>query len=210
MFLTISLLCMHTGDSVIGGLTSVFKWMIGVNAQTTNNWYDPNRKHVVSQSNASILGNAFTFGGLKCQLRSYKRCLKDIKSIPQDKKSFVIINWNLQHLIWGQTFDKAKSWASKFYKLFKKSKAAGEIASHHTFVFMNGMALHGFREPYCTQSRSQRFSSMIEGYAKSVGWKVLDGYNMTLLRTDMSYDGMHYNDAMNYMFAQVLINMMCE
>jgi hypothetical protein len=184
--------------------------MIGVNAQTSNNWYDPAHKHVASKSNVSIAGNhVFSFGGLKCHLKSYKKCLREIKSIPQDQKSFTVINWHLQHLIWGQSLATATNWVSKFYKLFKKSKAAGEISPDHTFVFLNGMALHGFREPYCTQARSQSFSSMIEGYARSAGWLVLDAFNMTLLRTDMSYDGMHYNDAMNYMFAQVLLNMMC-
>ena len=194
---------------MIGGLTAVFKWMIGVNSQTSNNWYDPARKHVVSQSNVAISGNMFTFGGFKCHLKSYKKCLKEIQSIPQDQKTFVIINWNLQHLIWGQTFATATKWVSRFYKLFRKSKASGEISHQHTFIFINGMALHGFREPYCTQARSQRFSAMIEGHARSAGWLVLDAYNMTLLRPDMSVDGMHYNDAMNYMFAQVILNMMC-
>lgn len=194
---------------MIGGLTSVFKWLIGVNAQTNNNWYASGGKHVVAQSNLKIGGSVFSFGGLKCHLKNYRKCLREIKSIPQHQKSFVVINWHLQHLIWGQSFATASVWATNFFQLFRKSRAAGEISPLHTFVFLNGMALHGFREPYCTQARSQRFSIMLQGHAEASGWRVLDVYNMTLLRTDMSVDGMHYNDAMNYMFAQVLVNMMC-
>lgn len=198
-----------SGDSVIGGFSSVFKWIIGVNAQTNKNWYDASHKHLVTLSSLALSQSKFTFGGLRCHLKSYKKCLEDIMLIPHENKSLVIINWHLQHLIWGQTFARAETWANRFYKLFKKARNAGRISTNHTFIFFNGMALHGFREPYCTQDRSRRFSNMIGNEARSAGWMVLDAFNMTLLRTDMSNDGMHYNDAMNFMFCQMILNMLC-
>ena len=200
---------MRAGDSVIGGLTAVLKWVIGLNAQRGSTWYNPSQKHVVSQSSVTLQNGKFTVGGLRCHLKSFRKCLREIQRLPQNQRMYIILNWNLQHLIWGQSFRTVTKWVSKFYQLFRKSKDAGEISNNHTFIFMNGMALHGFREPYCTQSRSQRFSKMIESHAKPAGWFVLDAFNMTLLRTDMSYDGMHYNDAMNYMFVQVLLNIIC-
>ena len=71
------------------------------------------------------------------------------------------------------------------------------------------MAIHGFREPYCTAERSQIVSRIIESYARPNGWIIIDAFNMTLTRPELSLDGMHFNDDMNYMMSQVIFNRIC-
>ncbi len=40
--------------------------------------------------------------------------------------------------------------------------------------------------------------------------QVLDSFGTELARPEMAADGLHYNDATNYMHVQLLFNMLCN
>ena len=120
-----------------------------------------------------------------------------------------ILNFDIQHLLWHHTIEEVLNNTNMFFKLFREEKDKGYF-KNTTFIFFNGMADHSFREPFCTTQRSQKLSQFMGDQAKSAGWMVLDAFNMTLLRPDSSVDGMHYSDAINYMFIQMILNMVCN
>jgi len=77
-------------------------------------------------------------------------------------------------------------------------------------VYLAPSAVHGFREPYVTLPRSLAARATATRVFKGAGFKVLDSTAMEIARPEMSGDGLHYNDAANYMQAQVLLNMLCN
>ena len=75
-----------------------------------------------------------------------------------------------------------------------------------TLVFFDSVAVHGFREPYCTLERSRRFSAEIARALRPAGFRVLSAYGVTEARPDSAVDGMHPSDDMYFVMAQLLLN----
>jgi hypothetical protein len=90
--------------------------------------------------------------------------------------------------------------------------AAAAAAARNTveLVVLAPSAVHGFREPYVTLPRSLEARALLEEFFVPAGFRLLDATATELARPEMAADGLHYNDAMNYMHAQLLLNMLCN
>jgi hypothetical protein len=124
--------------------------------------------------------------------------------------SLYVYNFNIQHIMWSQSYEEFTNIAHTFFEAFRKMQAIGKLHPGNIYVFLNSMATLGYREPYCTNPRAERFAEIIQYEARQSGWLILDGYNMTMLRPDMSADGMHFGDEINIMMMQMLMGMICE
>jgi len=100
-----------------------------------------------------------------------------------------------------------------------RDKEGGHHGSHHhrreapntvELILLAPSAVHGFREPYVTLPRSLAARSLLARHLVPAGFRLLDATATELARPEMAADGLHYNDAMNYMHAQLLVNMLCN
>ena len=198
------------GDSVVGGLSQVVKWMINAGPITGNNWYEGSQYAIRNSETVDSSGFIVKINSLKCSLFDAENCISVFKRICKLENCVVILNFDLQHLEYDHHSSSIERAATIFYERFTDAKSIGLISHSTKFIYLNGMANHGFRKPFCTTVRAQAISSKIGDLAVKAGWFVLDGFNMTLLRPEMSVDGMHFGDSVNYMFYQVLMGLICD
>lgn len=191
------------GDSVMGGLGQVIKWMTGVSSMSvTERWYSDSVRHMIQDVSENSKSAHLDIQGIECNLNEPDRCIKAV--LRNQTQSVVVVNFGIQHLMWNQNLATMSDWLVRFEETFGLAKDLFKKGSR--FVFVNSVAIHGFREPYCTTERAKRFSEVISTTVKRMGWEVVDAFNMTYLRPDLSVDGMHFGDSMNYMLAQVIFN----
>jgi hypothetical protein len=199
------------GDSVMNGFRREMMWYLKTEKKAEPSISIDETLEI--EHDALSCGFAFLmepFDISNC-IESFKKIRKNsLTNVPNlENNTAIMLNFDLQHMIWHYKVQVLEERASLFFKLFKEEKVKGYF-KNTTFVFFNGMADHTFREPFCTTQRSQKISQIMGDLARSAGWLVLDAFNMTLLRPDGSQDGMHYGDPINYMFTQVFINMLCN
>lgn len=191
------------GDSVMGGFGQVIKWMTGLSKMSvTNRWYSDTVHHQIRSVSENSRSVHLEIAGMECNLDKPDRCITAI--LHNQTKSIVVVNFGIQHLMWNEKLSTVESWLRDFETAFELARDLFKKGSR--FIFVNSVAIHGFREPYCTTERAQRFSTLIANTVERMGWDVVDAFNMTYLRPDLSVDGMHFGDNMNYMMAQVLFN----
>jgi hypothetical protein len=126
----------------------------------------------------------------------------------------------IHHLLWRHS----TRWIERVAKGFAYGlkERLGSLASHHgisfssspnppvDMIFLPPSAIHAFKEPYVTMDRAKQASMILKKIMISSGFRVLDTFQMEYNRPEMTKDGVHYNDAMNYMQAQLLLNMLCN
>jgi len=213
------------GDSVIGGLYGMLSWMIG-GLSNTSSLFPLQHGNILGRNAVSGLSTP----PLDMELRELrfttnKKGIMAMLSVPQDRPSVFLINLHIQHLLKEYDLDTVETRVHSFFQKFltrrhalnatmdENSISVGKRMSRFhpksRFVLLNSMSLLGFRQPYCTNARAEEFSAMVSREAEQAGWLVLDGYSMSLLRPDLSLDGMHFGNQLNYMMVQVLLGMVC-
>lgn len=200
------------GDSVTGGLSRVLKWMVGVNNLSAE-WYlqrerGSDREIVSSEVSLGSLDShtdntnnkgrsrrsrkkkSLSISNLKCILEESSTCIKKIIQKKDTSPILVIINFKIHHLMAHFSTASIATKAANFFTLFEQAVKLHQIHPLSRFIFISAMATLKFREVYCTTTRAQIMSDVIASRARQTSqWLVIDAFNMTMMRPDLSHDG---------------------
>jgi hypothetical protein len=189
------------GDSVMQGFVSFFEWLAGGGSNSQRSAAAAGGD-TPSLSSSALLARD---GAIKVQfgLAGMRGAVRDIASECRRGRFLGVFNFGIQHVMWHFSLDKA---VRSFEKFASALRATGACAADDTLVFFDSVAVHGFREPYCTLERSRRFSAEIARALRPAGFRVLSAYGVTEARPDSAVDGMHPSDDMYFVMAQLLLN----
>ncbi|KAH8076445.1 hypothetical protein JL721_447 [Aureococcus anophagefferens] len=111
--------------------------------------------------------------------------------VPAGGLGIVFANFAVQHLEWGKTSREVEALVEGFAKNDRVRDLTCRREIRTQFVQFGGVAVHGFREPYCTYNRSRAFSDLIRRGLAPLGWGFVDAWNPSSSRPEGSKDGMH-------------------
>lgn len=202
-----------SGDSITGGLSMVLKWMLTQNFDTK--WYLKAQKitptHVLLDSSPNASRSSVLIKDLSCPLLPKSRCIKSLIDINSPSPYLFITNFRIQHLLRDMSLHEFESSIAHFFASFREARSVGKINPSSRFVFVTAMAMLHFRVIFCTTARAESYSEVVSYYARRTeGWVVIDAFNMTLTRPDLSQEGMHFDDSISYMIVQMMMNHLCS
>jgi len=128
------------------------------------------------------------------------------KHVPAGGLGIVFANFGVQHLEWN----KASHEVEKLVADFANDRVRSTCNIRTQFVQFGGVAVHGFREPFCTYNRSRAFSDIIRRGLAPLGWGFVDAWNPSSSRPEGSGDGMHVHGPTCSTIVQLLFHEICR
>lgn len=222
----------HTsGDSVMGGFGRGLQWHLNV-SDSGGGWYEPGGKRVAKRATVRIElggGRAHTVqfqghAGGDLEVDPVREGAAVIDRLHLDKAAaagegaLFVTNLGVHHWLWRHSLHP---WVDAVVKglahgmrrrleQLREHRVLGRKGPAVELVYLSPSAVHGFREPYVTLPRSREARRLLAGHLKGAGFRVLDSWATEVARPEMAPDGLHYNDATNYMHVQLLLNMVCN
>lgn len=199
---------LFSGDSVTGGLSRILKWMLGV-SNLQAEWYLKRKRggeREVSASHVSIETNGafnsdnnttvtsgdrktLSISNLRCALEDNKACIKSIVQLKHGP-FLLFVNFKIHHMMALSSTTTIISNIASFFSKFQSAVDNGHVHPQSQCIFVSAMATLKFREVYCTTTRAEIISNAISDRArKTSNWIVIDAFNMTVSRPDLSHDG---------------------
>ncbi|KAK7248853.1 hypothetical protein SO694_00042110 [Aureococcus anophagefferens] len=130
--------------------------------------------------------------------------------VPAGGLGIVFANFAVQHLEWGKTSREVEALVEGFAKNDRVRDLTCRREIRTQFVQFGGVAVHGFREPYCTYNRSRAFSDLIRRGLAPLGWGFVDAWNPSSSRPEGSEDGMHVHGPTCSTIVQLLFHEICR
>jgi hypothetical protein len=140
---------------------------------------------------------------------SAKDLVKQVLALPQP--SVLVANFAAQHMERGMVGGaEVSAWAQKFAVDWSAAVAATPLDRSTRLFVASPVALHAFREPYCTDDRAVAFWAAMFPPLGAVGFAPFDLYAMAASRPESSYDGMHYWAPVVSSLNQMLVAAVCN
>ena len=130
--------------------------------------------------------------------------------VPAGGLGIVFANFAVQHLEWGKASREVEALVEGFAKNDRVRDLTCRREIRTQFVQFGGVAVHGFREPYCTYNRSRAFSDLIRRGLAPLGWGFVDAWNPSSSRPEGSTDGMHVHGPTCSTIVQLLFHEICR
>ena len=73
-------------------------------------------------------------------------------------------------------------------------------------IFISAHAVHGFITAGLTPSRQESINTLAHKILRPAGWEVVDAYNMSLARPDLTVEGLHTKGGLSRALTGVVLN----
>ena len=138
-----------------------------------------------------------------------KDLVKQVHSLPQP--SVLVANFAAQHMERREVGGaNVTAWAEKFALDWSAATAKTPLHPGTRLFVASPVALHAFREPYCTDDRAAEFWRAMLPPLTAIGFEPFDLYEMAASRPESSYDGMHYWAPVVASMNQMLVAAICN
>ena len=138
-----------------------------------------------------------------------KDLVKQVHSLPQP--SILVANFAAQHMERREVGGaNVTAWAEKFAADWSAAIAKTPLHPGTRLFVASPVALHAFREPYCTDDRAVEFWLAMLPPLAAVGFEPFDLYEMAASRPESSHDGMHYWAPVVASMNQMLVAAICS
>jgi len=124
------------------------------------------------------------------------------------RKIVLATNFRAQHDAWHLTLAEIEAalqaQAAAHTQLAHRLQAKYGVKYQRLFISAN--AVHGFITAGLTPSRQERVNVLATSILRRAGWQVLDAYNMSLARPDLTVEGLHARGGLSRALTDVLLN----
>jgi len=124
------------------------------------------------------------------------------------RKVVVATNFRVQHETWQTSLAEIEM------ALKQQADAHAQLASRlqekyqvrYQRIFISAHAVHGFITAGLTPSRQESVNALAHKILRAAGWEIVDAYNMSLARPDLTVEGLHTKGGLSRALTDVILN----
>ena len=124
------------------------------------------------------------------------------------RKVVVATNFRVQHETWQMSLADIET------ALKQQADAHAQLASRlqekyqvrYQRLFISAHAVHGFITAGLTPSRQESVNALAHKILRAAGWEIVDAYNMSLARPDLTVEGLHTKGGLSRALTDVILN----